>query len=339
MALDERKRKILTAVVKAYIETGEPVGSKTLMRLDSDINVSSATIRNDMSELERMGYLCKPHTSAGRIPSSEGYRYYVETTEEYSLSEFERKTLTDNMESCVGLYDTINEVASRLADFTGCAVFAVAPTAGNGILTFEVLPAGKRTVALLAISDNGSVKTCLAKSEKDVDADDAQKLTKVFNSVLSGFPADQISKLRMSMLENTVEKEFGGYKGVVEAAYKLVEQLKSYELAIQGGSNLLAYPEFADAEVAREYVDILSKHEQLMQTLMEQKPEGEFTVQIGSENKLFGSMGASLVSVECRAKIPVYFGIVGPSRLDYVKLKSGSKYLMQKLKKFIDEEL
>ena len=123
--MDDRKRKILSSVVNVYIKTGEPVGSKALLETEN-LGVSSATIRNDMNDLEQAGYLCKPHTSAGRVPSNMGYRYYVKTSlMPYKLSKTEKTFLSSKIECCVGLTPTIQVLSEHLAEFSRCTVFAL----------------------------------------------------------------------------------------------------------------------------------------------------------------------------------------------------------------------
>ncbi|MDF2685878.1 MAG: hrcA, partial [Clostridia bacterium] len=262
--LDERKCKILRAVVHAYIETGEPVGSKTLLYRE-DLNISSATVRNEMSELEQMGYLCKPHISAGRIPSNEGYKFYVSTSlDGYVLTNLDISILNPAFESCGSIFDTVNETTNCIAQFSGCTVFAVSPAGSVGIFTFEVMPAGKKILAIMAIGPGNTVKSCFAKFESDVTGNDGIQLAKILNAVLSGFPVDQIGNVRIIMLENEIKTHCIHLIGALSSIKKLIDQLKSYDLHISGTSNLLSYPEFANIEVAREFMNILSRHEQIV---------------------------------------------------------------------------
>ena len=337
MELDSRKNFILTAVVRTYIRTGEPVGSKSLLENES-LNVSSATIRNEMSDLERMGYLCKPHASAGRVPSNEGYRWYVEhALGQYSLTPDEQKELELSHQLC-GLLSTVREACSRLADFTECTTFAVTPTCHDGIFTFEVLPSGKRTLAILAVGAGGSVKTGFAKTEEDVGETKAKEIADVLNSVLSKFPVAQIGKVRMMLLESEMRKRCPGFDEVTRTVRQLVEEIQSYELTIGGSSNLLSYPEFSDISTARRFIDALGEREQITEAILDGHEENPFKIRIGNENRIFDNSEASLITIDCDAKIPLVFGVIGPKRMDYARMEAGCRFLTQMLKDMINEE-
>lgn len=340
MEMDKRKHQILTAVVRAYIRTGEPVGSKALIESGS-LGVSSATVRNEMSDLERMGYLCKPHTSAGRIPSSEGYRYYVRTAmDDYALTDDERRDLAPSA-SLGGLYAMVREACARLADFTECTTFAVTPTCHDGIFTFEVLPAGKQTLAILAVGIGGNVKTAFARTDRDATPDEAKALAGVLNDVLSRFPASQIGKVRLLLLENELKRRVPGFESVLEAVSRLVGQVQSYDLTIGGSSNLLSHPEFADIDTARRFIDALGERDRILSALLDGREPGAehdvLTIRIGDENRVFSSPDASLITVDCGAKIPLVFGVIGPKRMDYARMTAGCRYLTHALKQMIDE--
>lgn len=338
MGLDERKRIILKTVINAYIRTGEPVGSKALAGLE-DLKVSSATIRNEMSELEKLGYLTKPHTSAGRIPSSEGYRYYVSNAlHSYRLTEGDIKKLTVDPASA-GLKDTVKDSAEKLAEFSNCVVFAVSPVCTGGVYSFEMMPVGRQTVAVVAISSTGSVKTCFVKTTSDIPPQVLKRLSGMLNNLISGLPAEQISKSVIMLLEKTLEENFPDAVCLVRALDALIEEMKSYDLTICGSSNPLSFPEFSNIEVAKEYINMLSKYDLIKETLLEKEYEpGEFYVRMGDENKFFQNPCACLVSVCCYAKIPVTFGIMGPTRMNYSRLKAGCDEVMEQLKNIINEE-
>ena len=256
MELDERKRVILKTVINAYIRTGEPVGSKALAGME-DLHVSSATIRNEMSDLEKLGYLMKPHTSAGRVPSGEGYRYYVmNVLHSYRLTQRDTDRLISDVRRA-GLHNTVEDSAQKLADFSECAVFAVNPVCTGGAYSFGLMPVGKNTVALLAISGVGSVKTGFIKTENEFDQKTLQGISSVLNTVLSGVALEQINKSRLELLKKAIEENFADASGIADAAAELLEELKSYELTICGGTNPLSYPEFSDIEVAKKYINML----------------------------------------------------------------------------------
>ncbi|MBE6890818.1 MAG: heat-inducible transcription repressor HrcA [Ruminococcaceae bacterium] len=334
--LDERKKTILRSVISTYIETGEPVGSKALLDLP-ELHVSSATIRSEMLELEKLGLLCKPHTSAGRIPSEDGLRYYVQSLENtYKLDERDLSILVPAFSSCVSLIEMIKSASHCLADFTGYTVFSAAPTHSDGHFTFEVMRAGKNTLAIMAVSSNGAVKSVFTRIETDVSAEDINRLTNILNGVFAGFPVNEIGSIRVMLFKTELEKGCPKLNCVIAPVVNLVNKVKSYELFISGSTNLLSCPEFSNIEAARQYMDFLGDHESILEELL--SAQGDLSVKIGHENKLLGQMNTSIVSVNCNAKIPIVFGILGPSRMDYSKIIAGCKHVVLQLKEQIDDE-
>ena len=334
--LDDRKQKILRSVISTYIATGEPVGSKALLDM-AELHVSSATVRSEMLELERLGLLCKPHTSAGRIPSEEGLRYYVQALDNtYQLDERDLRILVPAFGSCVSLIEMIKSASHCLADFTGYTVFSAAPTHSDGHFTFEVMRAGKNTLVIMAVSSTGTVKSVFTRIETEISAEDIERLTKILNGVFSGFPVNEIGSIRVMLFKSELEKGCPKLTCVIAPVVNLVNKVKSYELFISGGSNLLSCPEFSNINAARQYMDFLNEHDVILEELL--SGNGDLSVKIGHENKLLGEMNTSIVSVNCNAKIPIVFGILGPSRMDYSKIIAGCKHVVLQLKEQIDGE-
>lgn len=337
MELDGRKRLILSAIVSAYIETGEPVGSKTLL-VRENLGVSPATVRNEMSDLERLGYLKKTHTSSGRIPSNLGYRFYVGTLTPYRLTQKERESLNAPFETSVGLEELLEASTRKLAAFSGCTVFGVSPNSPDGIYQFEVLPAGKRIFAVMVISSGGSVKNYFYRAQEDVSAEDAAILTKIINTSLSGFPIDRIGTVRMILLEHEIKTHCPKHAGIVETVKKILQGVGDYELHVGGTENLLSYPEFSDIETARGFLGMLATREQILEVLLANRPTDEIEIRIGAENGLFNSPHASLITLFCNKKVPVTLGIMGPTRMDYARTLAGCNHVLSHLKTFIEQE-
>jgi|GEM_PF-2384000 len=338
MDLDERKRRILNEIVNYYIQSGEPIGSKTLIDRGF-FNISSATVRNEMLELEQLGYLAKPHTSAGRVPSNEAFKFYVANSlSEYNLTETDKQDLEKASAKYVGLQKIISDLSDNIAAFTGCTIFAVSPTYNQGVYTFEVLPSGKKSLAIMAISSNGNVKSVFERFDKDVTAVDAVILTKILNNTLSGFSVENIGNVRLMIVEHEIKSQCPHLSGISEALTGLVEQIKSYELHISGSVNLLSFPEFASIQDARKFIEILNQHEQITEALLETSSLNEIVIKIGSENKIFDNPNACMVSMNCDAKIPVIMGIIGPTRMDYSRIITGCNYVLKLMKSIIDSE-
>lgn len=337
MELDARKRLILSAIVSAYIETGEPVGSKTLL-VRENLGVSPATVRNEMSELERLGYLKKTHTSSGRVPSNFGYRFYVSTLTPYHLTQKERATLDSPFETSASLEELLEASTRHLAEFSGCTVFGVSPNCPDGIYQFEILPAGKRILAIMVIASGGSVKNYFYRAREDVTAEDASVLTKIMNSVFAGFPIDRIGSVRIMLLEHEIKTHCPKHLEIVDTVKKILAGVRDYELHIGGTENLLSYPEFSDIETARGFIGMLSTREQILEALLANRPTDEIEIRIGAENGLFNSPHASLITLFSDKKFPVMLGLMGPTRMDYARTIAGCNHILTHLKTFIERE-
>lgn len=337
MELDPRKRLILSAIVSAYIETGEPVGSKTLL-VRENLGVSPATVRNEMSELERLGYLKKTHTSSGRIPSNSGYRFYVGTLTPYRLTDTEQATLDNPFETSAGLEELLEAATLNLAKFSGCTVFGVSPHCPDGVYQFEVLPAGKRILAVMVIASGGSVKNYFYRATEDVSPEDALILTKILNNVFSGFPIDRIGTVRMMLLEHEIKTHCPKHLGIMETVQKILSGVRDYALHIGGTENLLTYPEFSDIETARGFIGMLSTREHILEALLANRPTDEIEIRIGAENGLFNSPHASLITLSYNQKFPVMLGLMGPTRMDYARTIAGCNHILNHLKAFIERE-
>ncbi len=337
MELDSRKRLILSAIVSAYIETGEPVGSKTLL-VRENLGVSPATVRNEMSELEQLGYLKKTHTSSGRIPSNLGYRFYVGTLTPYRLTQGEQDVLDSPFRTSAGLEELLEASTQRLASFSGCTVFGVSPHCPDGIYQFEVLPAGKRILAVMVIASGGSVKNYFYRATEDVTPEDASILTQILNKTFSGFPIDRIGTVRMMLLEHEIKTHCPKHTGILDTVHKILSGVQDYALHIGGTENLLTYPEFSNIETARGFIEMLSTREHILDALLSNRPNDEIEIRIGAENGLFASPHASLITLFCNQKFPVMLGLMGPTRMDYARTIAGCNHMLAHLKSFIEQE-
>lgn len=337
MALSERKQRILSAIVSAYIETGEPVGSKTLLSREG-LSVSPATVRNDMSDLERLGYLQKTHTSSGRIPSNAGYRYYVQTLAPYRLTERELQRLDSAFETAVSLEELLAESTKHLAAFSGCTVFGISPHCPDGVYQFEVLPAGRRIFAIMVIASGGAVKNYFYRTAEDATPEQAATLTRIINTVFAGFPIDRIGEVRIALLEHEIRTHCPGHLGIMSTVRKILAGVRDYELHIGGTENLLSYPEFSNIETARGFIGMLSTREYILEAMLNRMPTDEIEIRIGAENGLFNSPHASLITLFCDEKFPVMLGLMGPTRMDYARTIAGCNHFMKHLKIFIDRE-
>ena len=335
MELDERKQKILQAIIRNYMETGEPVGSRTISKY-SDLNLSSATIRNEMSDLEEMGYIVQPHTSAGRIPSDKGYRLYVDRIlEEKNHEVQELKDLmierTDKMEQ------VLKQVVKVLAANTNYATMVSAPTYHRNKLKFIQLSKVTATQILAVIMIEGNiVRNKVIDVTEELDQETVLKLNILLNSVLNGLSIEEIN---LAMIQNLKEQagihsELVG--SVIDAVAEVIHSEDEVEIYTSGATNIFRYPELSDNGKASELINAFEEKQQLTnlvtQTLENEDNKG-IQVYIGQETPIQSMKDCSVVTAtyELGEGLQGTIGIIGPKRMDYENVLKTLKTLTEQL--------
>lgn len=335
MELDERKQKILQAIIRNYMETGEPVGSRTISKY-SDLNLSSATIRNEMSDLEEMGYIVQPHTSAGRIPSDKGYRLYVDhIMEEKNHEVQELKDLmierTDKMEQ------VLKQVVKVLAANTNYATMVSAPTYHRNKLKFIQLSKVTATQILAVIMIEGNiVRNKVIDVTEELDQETVLKLNILLNSVLNGLSIEEIN---LAMIQNLKEQagihsELVG--SVIDAVAEVIHSEDEVEIYTSGATNIFRYPELSDNGKASELINAFEEKQQLTnlvtQTLENEDNKG-IQVYIGQETPVQSMKDCSVVTAtyELGEGLQGTIGIIGPKRMDYENVVKTLKTLTEQL--------
>ena len=335
MELDERKQKILQAIIRNYMETGEPVGSRTISKY-SDLNLSSATIRNEMSDLEEMGYIVQPHTSAGRIPSDKGYRLYVDRIlEEKNHEVQELKDLmierTDKMEQ------VLKQVVKVLAANTNYATMVSAPTYHRNKLKFIQLSKVNATQILTVIMIEGNiVRNKVIDVTEELDQETVLKLNILLNSVLNGLSIEEIN---LAMIQNLKEQagihsELVG--SVIDAVAEVIHSEDEVEIYTSGATNIFRYPELSDNGKASELISTFEEKQQLSdlvnQTLENSDSKG-IQVYIGQETPIQSMKDCSVVTAtyELGEGLQGTIGIIGPKRMDYENVLKTLKTLTEQL--------
>jgi len=327
--MDDRKLKILAAVVDEYVRTGEPVGSKAISKLEN-INVSSATIRNDMAALEQMGYLEQPHTSAGRIPTFAGYRLYIDELMTPPDLPDEEKSRLDEM---LGGKDTPEELlvqnaAAALTEITQCAAVVTNAVPRFSVISkVEVIPTGKRLYVILLITSNGSIKNKACRLEFDLSHEQLDFFTRYVEENLSGVSVDELSDDMFDKMVAAVSAYMVSLSPLVKGICELSEDLRQQELTISGGEKLLSCEDLDKMEVVR---FIEHKHE------LSELLEGTFSgiqVKFGSESESFAIGNSSLIVSKYRkdGKEAGSLGVIGPMRVDYKKIIPYVDYLTKKI--------
>lgn len=340
MKLDERKLAILAAVVYEFIKTGEPVGSKTILSA-SGLNVSSATIRNDMAVLEKMGFLEQPHTSAGRVPTYYGYRLYIEKLmHPHALSSSEKRDIDQKLLSGGATAESVLENAAELlSDATGLAVVNADNLLQFSVITrVEVVPAGRKLYALLMITSTGSVKNKLCRLEFDLSEEQMQFFGKFINDHLKGI---NVEKLTPGMLQN-MAIALGGYmislSPLLYAVYELGEEFARNHVHVRGEQKLLNASGIDSGEIIR-FINERQELSRLLSGAM-----NGLQVLFGKESDVFAVTNSSMIVTPYQVgkEQGGTLGVIGPLRLDYQTVIPYMQYFSESVTKLlsdlIDEE-
>ncbi|MFT9057160.1 MAG: heat-inducible transcriptional repressor HrcA, partial [Ethanoligenens sp.] len=333
MQLDDRKKRILGALVDCYVATGEPVGSKLLAGV-LNLHLSSATIRNEMSELAEMGLLEQPHTSAGRIPSQAGYRYYVDSLMDVyplTLSEQARINVVLRIDGS-DLDSVLSKAGDMLAAITGCVAVSAAPRANIRIRSVEVMPAGKRSMLIVLVASPGVLRSRLCKAGQDVDTDMLAYFTNLLRDKLLGLPPEAATPELKSRMERALAQYAAALRPVLEAVFDELGVLSDAEVFLGGETNLFCYPEFHDGS-ALGIIHFLEQREQLFKLVDD--VHGPVNVRIGTENGTDSMRSSSLIAAPYKVggRPQGSVGIIGPIRMNYAKLVSHIEYFSSVLSK------
>lgn len=321
--LSERKRLILKSIVESHIEGGEPVGSKYLME-NSGVSCSSATIRNEMAELEDLGYLEQPHTSAGRVPSELGYRFYVDQlARDYAMTTKEieeiNKLLKVKMTEIDQILVMASKVASAITNYTG---IAVKPKRSDiTIERFEAFAVDEHSFVLVMMISNGSVKTKNVKVEQGISTEAVGHLTTVLNAYVAGMTADMINLPIIMELEREMNSDSELINPIIKSIYDVMNEIDSGELKLSGLDRLLQYPEYSDTAKFREMLGALEEKDEILDLISGAKDD-DINVIIGSESSVKVMDNSALVfkPIVKDGKTLGAIGVIGPRRMDYAKV-------------------
>ncbi len=334
-ALDERKIRILKAIVANYLETGEPVGSRTISKY-TDLNLSSATIRNEMADLEELGYIVQPHTSAGRIPSDKGYRFYVDKMlEEKEEAEIEKGSLLERVDR---LETLLKQVAKVLATNTQYATMVSAPKYQNKQVKFiQLSQVSEFQLVAVIVVDGNVVKNQLIRVNRALSNEEVLKFNILLNTFLQGASLQDIN---LEMMQ-TMKKQAGEYADILEAIFsgiiEAIHQAEELEIYTSGATNILKYQELGDVQRTSALLETLGDKEELSQLMDESlkthDKEHGIQVYIGDESPVKNMKDCSIVTAtyELAEGAKGTIGIIGPKRMDYKKVVSTLKNLTDEL--------
>ena len=330
MELTERKLKILQAIISDYVRSAEPVGSRTLSK-KFDLGISPATIRNEMSDLEEMGYLTHPHTSAGRVPSDKAYRLYVNhLMERHELSPFEKKLIAERLRANVTEFDeTIKHAARILSEITNLTAFALTPRKEEDTLKYiNLLPVDEYTVVLMLVSESGKVSNTTVHLEKPAAEESLRILSK---SMTYNYRGKTLSEaLTLDIIENfkaDAESMAMFERNIVPGFVKTLEDMLNVNLYMDGLTNIFSLPEYNDLDRAKMFLEMLDKKEDLTRALINR--ENGVIITIGNENKEEAMQDCSLITATYHVdgKLMGKIGVIGPTRMRYGEVTSIVEYL------------
>ncbi len=342
MQLDERKTKILQAIIRNYLETGEPVGSRTISKY-TDLNLSSATIRNEMSDLEEMGYILQPHTSAGRIPSDKGYRFYVDAM----MAEKEREVV-EMKEMLLERQDKmevlLKQVAKVLAQNTNYATMISAPqTQRNKVKFVQLSRVDAHQILAVIVVEGNVIKNNILHVEQELTDETLLKLNILLNTHLNGLSIDEINLGMIAAMKQQAGIHSDIVSEVIDAVAEAIKADEDLEIYTSGTNNILRYPELADNQRASDLINTFEEKQMLsglVQNMLEDETGTGIQVYIGDETPVQTMKDCSVVTAtyELGEGMKGTIGIVGPKRMDYEKVIGTLRTLQSQLDDLYKDE-
>lgn len=338
--LDERKVKILDAIIRNYLATGEPVGSRTISKY-TDLNLSSATIRNEMSDLEELGYIVQPHTSAGRIPSDKGYRFYVDhLMEEKDREVAQMKEFV--IEKTEKMEKVLKQVAKLLANNTNYATMVTAASYSNNKIKFiQLSQMDDGQILAVVVMNNNIVKNQVITVDESLDNETLLRLNILLNSSLNGLSLQEINLATISKLKEQAGIHSTIVGDVIDALAAALSEGEDLQIYTSGATNILKYPELSDSEKATNLLSAFEEKEELASLVSESLSNEETGIQvyIGNEAPIQTMKDCSVVTAtyELGEGVKGTIGIIGPKRMDYENVMDNLRTLKSQLDGIFDK--
>ena len=345
MELDSRKQKIMDAIIQTYLKTGEPVGSRTISKY-TDLNLSSATIRNEMSDLEEMGYIIQPHTSAGRIPTDKGYRLYVdhlvnEKTQQVTAMNSLMIAKTTRME------EVLKQVVKLLASNTNYTAMLSAPNYKHNKVKFiQLSRLNPRQILNVVVIDGNIVKNHIIDLNEDITEQQVLKLNLLLNTRLNGL---SLADINLGLISN-IKEEAGAHSQIVNEVLDTIAEViraetdENMEIYTSGANNIFKYPELSNSENASKLISTLEEKKLLADFIQpedsekDKKDDAGVRVYIGDESPVESMKDCSVVTAtyELSDGMQGTIGIIGPKRMDYEKVMNNLKTVKATLNQVFD---
>lgn len=333
--LDERKKIILKTIIDDYIITIEPIGSRTIAN-KYDLGLSAATIRNEMADLEDMGYLSQPHTSSGRIPSEKGYRHYVDHMMNITEPDLlEMQKIKDSLEHHISELNQFIRLASGvISKITQYTSIAVTPSMRKlSIKALQIVPVEKCKALVIVVMEDGAVKNKLINIDVSITADLLILLSNIVNEKFCGYPVEQISIIMINDIVGITGIEREKILPIIDGIIDCMRMFEAPEVYTDGATKMLNHPEFFDINKARELMSFLNSNELLIELMSRDLSNDLIDVKIGKENNVNQMSDCTLITAtySFNKNVVGTIGILGPIRMDYSKVISSMEYVRKKM--------
>lgn len=340
MMLDERKLRVLQAIIQSYISCAEPIGSRTISK-NFDLGVSSATIRNEMSDLEELGYLVQPHTSAGRIPSDKGYRLYVNkilqsANFDFILRQGARNTLLKEVGEIDLIIKKVAKVLSKLTNYTS---LAIAPQLKKSQLKhIQLVPIDSTKILVVIVTNSGIIKNAVLRIDNDVSIDQINLITNFLNRNLKGHSIEEISTgihekiiTEMNALKNSI-------LDIIPIVMQVLDDTAEIHLYSEGVTKIFNFPEYNDVNKAKEFITFMENENTVIDMLTNSSFD-DIEVRIGNENNYDEIKNCSVITAtySINGKTIGKIGVIGPTRMDYSNVISTVRSLSLDLNEIIEK--
>ncbi len=337
MLLDDRKLRILQAIIDDYIHSAEPVGSRTIAK-KHELGLSSATIRNEMADLEEMGFLEQPHTSAGRVPSDKGYRLYVDKLMQINeLSDIDIENIRNAMDIKINeLSQIIRNASVAMSQITKYTSMAVTPHIKRSVLkAVQVVPIEPGKALVIVVTDSNIVRNNLVRIPEKTTPDFLIQVSNMLNDKLKGYTLEMLkNNLLNGEAEQLTSLPYDLMKPILDGIEDLIKLIDQPEIYLEGTTNIMNYPEFKEVQKVKEFLSLLDE-KKLMSDILNSDhfKTNEIIIQIGNENVIDGIKDCSLVTASYSVDDYVIgaIGIIGPTRMEYSKVVSSMNYIRNKI--------
>lgn len=342
MGLDERKRMILQAIVEDYINTAEPVGSRSISKRP-ELNLSAATIRNEMGDLEDMGLLIQPHTSAGRIPSNMGYRFYVDSLmKKYKMTAGEMEVIKNAMLLKMNeLEKIVKDVSAALSAVTNMPTVGMLPRIESGVVkSIKLARIDSLSVMLIVATDGGMIKNKLLRLKKEISEEDVEKLNRVLFESFAGLRFSEIGLDNVIKVQNAVGENVELLTSVTELVHESLSELDLQDVFMEGATNILRFPEYSSVDKIKEIFELFEDRKNLGEMMKLSGDASEVKILIGDENPVPQLKNNSVILSPYRISDDMtgLIGVIGPVRMNYSKVVSNLEYFSKSLSKMFEKQ-